>query len=76
MSFEGGKCCCLKAQIECFFSIRDQSSSATYYYKKKTTKGNKSKPPAMDEEWMYYRKLKPDENEQPLRWQQVFMQIF
>ncbi|XP_034282698.1 platelet-activating factor acetylhydrolase isoform X1 [Pantherophis guttatus] len=50
---------------------RDQSSSATYYYKKNPTKGNKSKSPALDEEWMYYRELKPDENEQPLRRQQV-----
>uniref|UniRef100_A0A8C6V687 Platelet-activating factor acetylhydrolase n=1 Tax=Naja naja TaxID=35670 RepID=A0A8C6V687_NAJNA len=50
---------------------RDQSSSATYYYKENATIGDKRKSPALQEEWMFYRKLKPDENEHLLRRQQV-----
>ncbi|KAG8124531.1 putative Platelet-activating factor acetylhydrolase protein [Naja naja] len=49
---------------------RDQSSSATYYYKENATIGDKRKSPALQEEWMFYRKLKPDENEHLLRRQQ------
>lgn len=59
-----------------FFPIRDQSSSATYYYKEDPTIGAKRKPPALHKEWIFYRKLKPDENELSLRRQQVFIQIF
>ncbi|KAL7991393.1 hypothetical protein Chor_015649 [Crotalus horridus] len=50
---------------------RDQSSSATYYYKEDPTIGTKRKPPALHKEWIFYRKLKPDENEFSLRRQQV-----
>ncbi|XP_015667778.1 platelet-activating factor acetylhydrolase [Protobothrops mucrosquamatus] len=50
---------------------RDQSSSATYYYKEDPTIGAKRKPPALHKEWIFYRKLKPDENELSLRRQQV-----
>ncbi|KAK9411025.1 platelet-activating factor acetylhydrolase [Crotalus adamanteus] len=50
---------------------RDQSSSATYYYKEDPTIGIKRKPPALHKEWIFYRKLKPDENEFSLRRQQV-----
>uniref|UniRef100_A0A8C5WSR2 Platelet-activating factor acetylhydrolase n=1 Tax=Laticauda laticaudata TaxID=8630 RepID=A0A8C5WSR2_LATLA len=49
---------------------RDQSSSATYYYKEKPTAGDKKNPPALHEEWIFYRKLKPNENEHLLRRQQ------
>ncbi|KAM3852596.1 platelet-activating factor acetylhydrolase [Vipera latastei] len=50
---------------------RDQSSSATYYYKENPTIGAKGNPPALHKEWIFYRKLKPDENELSLRRQQV-----
>uniref|UniRef100_A0A673VUL0 Platelet-activating factor acetylhydrolase n=1 Tax=Salmo trutta TaxID=8032 RepID=A0A673VUL0_SALTR len=44
---------------------RDESASATYFYHQKPQE------PEKDEEWMYYRSLKPGESEFPLRNKQV-----
>lgn len=53
-----------KSAIPC---ARDQSAAATYYYE-----DAKGEAPKLHEEWIYYRKLKADENEVSLRRQQVF----
>ncbi|XP_070587500.1 platelet-activating factor acetylhydrolase isoform X2 [Erythrolamprus reginae] len=50
---------------------RDQSSAATYYYKEIPPVGGKRKHPALYKMWMYYRKLKPNENEYLMRRKQV-----
>ncbi|XP_030627845.1 platelet-activating factor acetylhydrolase isoform X2 [Chanos chanos] len=56
---------------------RDESASATFYYKEKSQAEQTScqtATPASDnleEEWMYYRRLKPGELEFPLRNKQV-----
>ncbi|XP_044301167.1 platelet-activating factor acetylhydrolase isoform X2 [Varanus komodoensis] len=50
---------------------RDQSSSATYFYKEKPDLGGKGKTLEIDKEWIYYKKLKADEDEFSLRRQQV-----
>ncbi|XP_076873576.1 platelet-activating factor acetylhydrolase [Brachyhypopomus gauderio] len=57
---------------------RDESACATYYFKEKT---GKNTPPShqtfqpvsdnLEEQWMYYRPLKPGESEFPLRNKQV-----
>ncbi|XP_063173681.1 platelet-activating factor acetylhydrolase isoform X3 [Candoia aspera] len=46
---------------------RDQSSSATYYCKENSTLGDKGKPSELHKEWIYYRKLKANEDEVSLR---------
>ncbi|KAA0708449.1 Platelet-activating factor acetylhydrolase [Triplophysa tibetana] len=59
---------------------RDESASATFYFREHTESGTKKhvsceifKPVSenLEEEWMYYRGLKPGENEFPLRNKQV-----
>ncbi|XP_003215369.2 platelet-activating factor acetylhydrolase isoform X1 [Anolis carolinensis] len=50
---------------------RDQSASATYYYEGKPVSGAKGKVSELHEEWIYYRKLKANEDEFYLRHQQV-----
>ncbi|XP_053140042.1 platelet-activating factor acetylhydrolase [Hemicordylus capensis] len=50
---------------------RDQSSSATYYYTKKPALEAKGDASVLHKEWIYYRKLKADDDEVSLRRQQV-----
>ncbi|RXM27974.1 Platelet-activating factor acetylhydrolase [Acipenser ruthenus] len=53
---------------------RDESASATFYYKDQSTEQQhqvSSTPEHLQEEWLYYRTLKPGEPEFPLRNQQV-----
>ncbi|XP_073688806.1 platelet-activating factor acetylhydrolase-like [Garra rufa] len=59
---------------------RDESASATFYFKENTEPGTKKHPSCdiakpvsdnLEEVWMYYRPLKPGENEFPLRNKQV-----
>uniref|UniRef100_A0A8C2BAA7 Platelet-activating factor acetylhydrolase n=1 Tax=Cyprinus carpio TaxID=7962 RepID=A0A8C2BAA7_CYPCA len=59
---------------------RDESASATFYFREHTEPGTKKHPSCdiakpvsdnLEEVWMYYRPLKPDENEFPLRNKQV-----
>ncbi|XP_015261889.1 PREDICTED: platelet-activating factor acetylhydrolase isoform X2 [Gekko japonicus] len=46
---------------------RDQSASATYYYKEKPSPEVKGAAAELQEEWMYYRKSKPSEEDTALR---------
>ncbi|XP_015261890.1 PREDICTED: platelet-activating factor acetylhydrolase isoform X3 [Gekko japonicus] len=50
---------------------RDQSASATYYYKEKPSPEVKGAAAELQEEWMYYRKSKPSEEDTALRRKQV-----
>ncbi|XP_006120742.1 platelet-activating factor acetylhydrolase isoform X2 [Pelodiscus sinensis] len=51
---------------------RDKSSSATYYYKESPVSEAREEAAAgLEEEWIYYRRLKQGEQEFPLRHQQV-----
>ncbi|XP_042313822.1 platelet-activating factor acetylhydrolase-like, partial [Sceloporus undulatus] len=50
---------------------RDQSASATYYYKEKPVSEAKGRVSELHKEWIYYRKLKANEDEMCLRHQQV-----
>nr|XP_056712803.1 platelet-activating factor acetylhydrolase [Euleptes europaea] len=50
---------------------RDQSASATYYYKEKPSSEAKGAASERQEDWIYYRKLKANEDEVPIRRQQV-----
>lgn len=62
------------------YICRDESASATFYFREHTESETKKhvsceifKPVSenLEEEWMYYRGLKPGENEFPLRNKQV-----
>ncbi|XP_066493964.1 platelet-activating factor acetylhydrolase [Tiliqua scincoides] len=50
---------------------RDQSSAATYYYKENPALEVKGQASALHTEWIYYRKLKADEDDASVRRQQV-----
>ncbi|XP_015743317.1 platelet-activating factor acetylhydrolase isoform X1 [Python bivittatus] len=50
---------------------RDQSSSATYYCKENSNLEAKPPPSELHKEWIYYRKLKANEDEVSLRRKQV-----
>ncbi|XP_067401020.1 platelet-activating factor acetylhydrolase isoform X1 [Emydura macquarii macquarii] len=51
---------------------RDKSASATYYYKENSvSEAREETTEDLEEEWIYYRKLKRGEQEFPLRHQQV-----
>ncbi|XP_020657188.2 platelet-activating factor acetylhydrolase isoform X2 [Pogona vitticeps] len=50
---------------------RDQSSSATFYYKEKPDFRGKGNASELHTEWIYYRRLRADEDEVELRRQQV-----
>ncbi|KAJ6659664.1 hypothetical protein lerEdw1_018633 [Lerista edwardsae] len=50
---------------------RDQSSAATYYYKENPDLEAKGQASVLHTEWIYYRKLKADEDEALVRRQQV-----
>ncbi|XP_054841108.1 platelet-activating factor acetylhydrolase [Eublepharis macularius] len=50
---------------------RDQSSSATYYYKKNPTSATGGAASELHEEWIYYKKLKANEDEVSFRRLQV-----
>ncbi|KAH0621801.1 hypothetical protein JD844_023435 [Phrynosoma platyrhinos] len=54
---------------------RDQSASATYYYKEKPILGAKGRVSELHKEWIYYRKLKANEDEVCLRHQQDSIDI-
>ncbi len=71
---------CLVYSLKCLFNFRDESSSATFYFREHTEPGTKQHPSCdiakpvsdnLEEVWMYYRVLKPGENEFPLRNKQV-----
>ncbi|XP_063079532.1 platelet-activating factor acetylhydrolase isoform X2 [Engraulis encrasicolus] len=76
-------CCELASQgfIVAAVEHRDESSSATYYFTEKSEEEQQKEPasckapslipPHLQQQWMYYRALKPGESEFPLRNKQV-----
>jgi len=71
---------CLLLSLKYLFNFRDESASATFYFREHTEPGTKRHPSCdiakpvsdnLEEVWMYYRPLKPGENEFPLRNKQV-----